>query len=1099
MLKAINSYIAFLLPPFLTNIYQIMKKNLSFFRGGFLLLCLGLLYAFGATAQTKVTGKVVASDDQLPIVGATIKLKNAAGGTTTDANGAFSISVKPTDVLVVSFIGFTSKEVPVGNQTNLSIILQAENNSLSDVVVTGYSSQRKKDLTGAVAVVDMGLLKAQPAASAVEALQGKATGVQIINDGAPGSTPQIRIRGISTINNNEPLYVIDGVPFEGKLSWLNQNDIESLQVLKDASSASIYGSRANNGVVIITTKKGISGAPKISIDSYYGIQTPRKNSFPEMMNPQQYAQYVFDSYKNAGKTVAAGRNYGSGTTPTLPEYLVAGSALGQDITAADADPSKYNYSRDPSLFYQITRANKAGTNWFDEITSSAPVQNYQLSATGGSENATYAVSAGYLNQQGTIEHTGFKRYNFRSNTTVSAFNKHVRFGENAQYSYSEGYGFGVNPNTPGSYQDQGSALGWAYRIPTIIPVYDINGNFAGSRGSQLGNAENPLAVLYRAKDNVNKNNFFFGNIFAEGDILKGLVLKTNFGLRYENYNGLSMRYPNLEFSEGNNSNNLSEYQGYNTEWTWTNTLNYGATFNEKHRLNVLLGTEAIRSRSRQLNGARNDFFLLGDPNYYYLNTGSSNISNSSTGAIGSLFSLFAKVDYSFNDRYLASFTVRRDGSSNFGPANKYGFYPAGSVAWRLSEEEFLKDSKWVSDLKLRVGYGQTGNQRIPPYQYINRYQSSITNAAYAVGGGNTLTTGVWQNAYQNADVKWESLKALNVGLDFTLFDGRIDGSVDWYNKKTSDMLYNLPLPSSVVGGGSAPFVNIGDMSNKGVEVNVAYHYGRQADAPFKFDVGLNFSRNKNNIDRLAPGIFNQVYGNYRSLQTSVLQQDSPFGSFYGYKTNGIYQSTADIQSSPSYTGARVGGLKYMDVNGDGVIDPKDRTIIGDPNPDFTYGVNLNASYKNFDVAAFFYGVQGNDIFQATRYFTDFPSFDGAKSTRLLNAWSPSNPTSTIPSAYAGASDVEFASSSYYIQNGSFLRLKNLQIGYSIPTAKVFGPKAGISRFRVYVAASNLFTITKYTGLDPEVSQITDTFSAPGVDQGVYPSPRQFLFGINVGF
>lgn len=459
-------------------------------------MCLGMLFALGAMAQSKITGKVVASDDKLPVIGATIKIKNAAGGTTTDANGTFSLNVKPTDILVISFVGYGNKEVAVGKQTNITIILQAENNNLTDVIVTGYSSQRKKDLTGAVAVVNMELLKAQPAASAVEALQGKATGVQIINDGAPGSTPQIRIRGISTINNNEPLYVIDGVPFEGKLSWLNQNDIESLQVLKDASSASIYGSRANNGVVIITTKKGIVGAPKITLDSYYGTQVPRKNSFPEMMNPQQYAQYIFDGYANAGLPVAAGKNYGSGSTPVLPEYLVAGLSLGQDVTAADADPSKYNYSRDPDLFYQITKANKAGTNWFDEITEVAPVQNYQLSATGGGENATYTFSGGYLDQKGTIKYTGFKRFNFRSNTNISAFNKRVRFGENAQYSYSEGFGLGVNPNVSGDYQDQGSALGWAYRIPTIIPVYDIAGNFAGSRGSQLGNAENPVAFLY---------------------------------------------------------------------------------------------------------------------------------------------------------------------------------------------------------------------------------------------------------------------------------------------------------------------------------------------------------------------------------------------------------------------------------------------------------------------------------------------------------------------------------------------------------------------------------------------------------------------------
>lgn len=1089
-----------------------MQRNLPLFKRVLLLLCLGLSFAIGAMAQSKITGKVIGSDDKLPVIGASIKIKNAPGGTTTDGNGAFALLVKPTDVLVVSFVGYGTKEIPVGKQTNISVILLADNNNLTEVIVTGYSSQRKKDLTGSVAVVNMGLLKAQPAASAVEALQGKATGVQIINDGAPGSTPQIRIRGISTINNNEPLYVIDGVPFEGKLSWLNQNDIESLQVLKDASSASIYGSRANNGVVIITTKKGVAGAPKITLDSYYGTQVPRKSSFPKMMNPQQYAQYVFDGYTNAGKTIAAGTNYGSGSVPTLPDYLLAGLKTGQDITAADYDPSKYNYSRDPALFYQITKANKQGTNWFDEITDVAPVQNYQLSATGGGENATYTFSGGYLDQKGTVKYTGFKRYNFRSNTNISAFNKRVRFGENAQYSYSEGYGLGVNPNTSGDYQDQGSAISWAYRIPTIIPVYDINGNFAGSRGSQLGNAENPLAFLYRAKDNKNKSNFFFGNVYAEGDILPGLVLKTNFGLRYENFNGVSMRYPNLEFSEGNNSNSLSEYMGYTTEWTWSNTLNYSKVFNEKHRLNVLLGTEAIKSKSRQLNAGRNDFFLLGNQDYYYLNTGSSNISNSSYGALGSLFSLFGKVDYSYNDRYLFSATIRRDGSSNFGANNKYGYFPAASAAWRVSEEDFLKSVKWISDFKFRVGYGETGNQRIPSNQYLNRFQSSISSAAYATGGGNSLTTGVWQNAYQNPDIKWESVKSLNVGLDFTLFDGAFDGSADWYNKKTTDMLYNLPQPSSVVGMGSSPYVNIGDMSNKGVEFNVAYHYGKKSDSPFKFDIGLNFSKNDNKIVKLAPGIFNQIYGNYRSLQTSVLQEGAPFGSFYGYQTAGIYQSAADIANNPSYVGARVGGLRYADINGDGVIDAKDRTIIGNPNPDFTYGINLNASYKNWDIATFFYGVQGNDLFEATRYFTDFPSFDGAKSTRLLDAWSPTNTSSQIPSAYTGASDLEYASSSYYVQKGSFFRMKNIQIGYSIPTAKAFGPKSGISRMRVYVSATNLFTITKYTGLDPEVSQTrdasasvggagapADTFSALGVDKGIYPSPRQFLIGINVGF
>jgi TonB-linked SusC/RagA family outer membrane protein len=1075
-----------------------MQRNLPFVKRTGILLLMILYLSTGASAQTKISGKVTASDDNMPVPGASVKIKNAPGGTLTNENGVFALNANPTDILVVSYVGYATKEVPVNGQSTINIVLQANKNDLTEVVVTGYTTQRKKDLTGAVSIVDVVQLKAQPAASAVEALQGKAPGVQIVNDGAPGSTPQIRVRGFSTINNNDPLYVIDGVPYEGKLSWFNQNDIESLQVLKDASSASIYGARANNGVVIITTKRGSEGPPKIAVDAYAGIQTPRKSSFPDMMNPQQYAEYLFTGYRNAGLPVSTGTNYGTGSTPVLPDYLVAGPKTGQDVTPADADPSRYNYSRDPATFYQITRANKQGTNWFDAMTESSAIQNYQLSATGGGENALYTFSGGYLNQKGTLKYTGFTRYNFRSNTQISAFNKKVRFGENAQYSYSEGYGLGVNPNVPGEYQDQGSAIGWAYRIPTIIPVYDIMGNFAGSRGSQLGNAENPVAFLYRGKDNKNKSNFFFGNAFAEADIIDGLIARTNFGLRYENYNGMTLVYPNLEFSEGSNTNSLSENEGYNTEWTWTNTLTYKKIFN-KHSVSLLAGSEAIRSRTRQLTAGRNSFFILGNQDYYYLDSGSSNISNSSIGSVGSLYSLFGRADYAFNDRYLASFTLRRDGSSNFGPQNKYGYFPAASIAWRMSEESFLKNLKWITDLKLRAGYGETGNQRIPGFQYLNRFQSSIINSSYAIGGGNSMTTGVRQNAYTNPDVKWESLSSINIGADFTLFDGIFDGSFDWYHRKTTDMLYPVPLPSTAVGLGSSPYVNVGDMSNKGVEVSLGYHYGRKSSAPLKFDAAVNFSRNVNEITKLAPTVSQQPYGSFRSLQTSILKTGAPFGSFYGYKVQGIYQNQAEITNSASYTLARVGGFRYEDVNGDGVISPADRTIIGNPNPDFLYSLSLNISYKRFDIAAFFNGVQGNDLYEATRYFTDFPTFDGARSTRLLNAWSPSNPGSLIPSPYVGVSDLEYASSSYYVQNGSFFRMKNLQVGYTIPATKIFGTNTGFSRLRVYASATNIFTITKYTGLDPEVSQETETFSAPGVDRGIYPSPRQFLLGINVGF
>jgi TonB-linked SusC/RagA family outer membrane protein len=1073
-----------------------MQRNLLLLKRIGILLLMSLCLAINVQAQTKITGKVIAGDDKTPVIGASIKIKNAPGGTTTDANGQFALNITPNTVLVISFIGYTNKEVIVGTQTNLNVTLDPVKNDLSEVVVTGYSSQRKKDLTGAVTVVNIAQLKSQPAASAIESLQGKAAGVAIVSDGAPGSTPQIRVRGTTTINNNDPLYVIDGVPYEGKLSWLSQNDIESMQVLKDASSSSIYGARANNGVVIITTKRGAIGAPKITLDSYYGIATPRKNAFPKMMSPQQYAEYLFTSYRNAGLPPLTGTNYGNGTSPTLPEYLLAGTATGQNITAADADPSRYNLTRDRTTSYQITRANQQGTNWFEEITESAPSQSHQISASGGGENAIYTFGGGYLNQQGTIKNTGFTRYNFRSNTQFTALDKKLRFGENAQYSYSEGFGFGVNPNVSGEYQDEGSAVSWAYRIPTIIPVYDIMGNFAGSQGSNLGNAENPVATLFRAKDNKNRSNFFFGNVFGEYDIIPGLTARTSFGLRYENYNGVSMRYPNPEFSEGTPASNLAEYQGYTTEWTWTNTLNYKKVFG-KHNLAVLLGTEAIKSRNRQLDAGRNDFFLLGNLDYYYLNAGASNISNASVGSIGSLYSLFAKADYSFNDRYLFSATIRRDGSSNFGPDNKFGYFPAVSGAWRISEEDFMKDNKVFSDLKFRVGYGQTGNQRIPSFNYIDRFQSAINSGGYPMGGANLVSSGVSQIQYGNPGIKWESLSSLNIGLDFTVKGGMFDGSIDWYNKKTTDMLYPVPLPATAVGVGASPFVNAGDMSNKGIEVNLGYHVNRNNDNPFKFDAGINFSRNVNKVIKLADGISQQPYGTVRSLTTSILRPGEAFGSFFGYKVAGIYQNAGDITNSPGYTGARVGGFKYQDIDGDGVITPADRTIIGDPNPDFLYSLSLNVAYKKWDVAMFFNGVQGNDLYEATRYYTDFPTFPGAKSTRLLDAWSPTNTGSMIPSPYVGVSDLEYASSSYYVQNGSFFRMKNLQVGYTFPLKP--DSKLGVSKIRIYASATNIFTITKYTGLDPEVSQESDTFSVPGLDRGIYPSPRQYLLGLSFGF
>ncbi|MFT4203070.1 MAG: TonB-dependent receptor [Chitinophagaceae bacterium] len=1077
-----------------------------------------MLFTTAAHAQKVVIGKVSDSTSNQPLSGISVHIRGDSTVAVTDDNGAFSLNV-PNNATELDFSGggYYAKTVAISGRSDIgTVLLHEQVTQLEQVVVVGYGTQKKKDVTGAVSVVNMGDVKAQPAASPVEALQGKALGVQIINDGSPGATPQIRIRGNSTINNNDPLYIIDGMPFTGNLSWLNSNDIESMQVLKDASAASIYGSRANNGVVIVTTKKGRkNGEPKVSLDMYYGTQRPNKGSFPQFMTPMQYAEYQYAAWNNANVTNdpqktpgldgTTGSNYGSDpNNPTLPEYLLAGSVTGQKITADDADPSKYRYTQDASTFYQITKANQSGTDWFDAITHAAPIQNYQLGILGGGENSSYAVGGGYLKQDGIIKYTGFKRYNLRANTSFTVLNGRLNLGENFQYSYDEGYGFATNVNVPGQYIGEGSPIGWAYRIQTIIPVYDIMGNFAGTKGDKLGNAENPLAVLYRAKDNKSSNSRFFGNAFADLTIIDGLNLRTSYGVGYNNYRWKTIGYPNPEFSEGNYTNNpLTEGAGYTFDGTWTNTATFKHRFNNRHDLTVMVGSEAVKHNEHTLTGTGNGFFVFGDLNYYYLAAATTNKSPNSYGGNSRLFSLFGRVDYAFMDKYLLSATIRRDGSSVFGPLHKYGNFPAASIAWRVSKEKFMQSIRWIDDLKLRAGYGETGNQSIPAFQYLRLYQSTITQSSYPING-TALSSGVWTNSYDNPDIKWEALKSWNVGLDFTLFGNVLDGTFDVYNKKTSDMLYPVPLPSQAVGGGGSPWVNVGTMSNNGFEVALTYHYlgSYVTKDAFKFDLGVSLSRNVNKVVELAPTVSNQIMYSVRSLSPSILMPGQPMGAFYGYKVTGIYQSQEDIDASPHYDGARVGGLKYADVSGadgtpDGVVDANDRTIIGNPYPKFIYSINFNASYKNFDVLMFFNGSYKNQIFDATRYYTDFNAFDGAISTRLLDAWSTTNTGSSVPSPYKNPSSYELASNSYYVQDGSYLRMKNIQIGYT------FSSKNQISKyirsFRVYLGATNLFTITNYSGLDPEVSSVQGTYTAPGVDLGVYPAARQYMFGVNVTF
>ena len=1061
-----------------------------------ILFCPGfVLQSFG---QTKAITGTVTDDKGVAVPNVSVIIKGSTTGASTNDQGKFSITAKPGDVLEVTSVGFKTATVTVGKQTDIHVEMQTDAASLTDVVVIGYGTMRKKDLTGAVAVVDMQELKSQPAASPVEALQGKAAGVQVVNDGSPGATPQIRIRGFSTINNNDPLYVVDGMPYEGKLSWLTTNDIESMQVLKDASAASIYGSRANNGVVIITTKKGKVGAPRVNLDMFYGSQNPNRGRFPKYLNPQQFAEFLFTSYKNAGLDPTKTDYYGTDpNNPTLPDYLLAGGTNGQKITDAMVNPDRYNYSTDQKTFYQITKANKTGTDWFREITRNAPSQNYQLTVSGGTDKSNYAVSGGYLNQDGIVKYTGFKRYTVRANTNFTVLGDRLQLGENMQYSRTQSLGFATNRNTAGDYIGEGSPIGWAYRVQTIIPVYDIMGNFAGSRGNLLGNAENPMAVLLRNKDNLNTSNQFFGSAFADLKILDGLNLKSTYGVRYETWNGVAVTYPNPERAEGSYDNHsFSENMGWRSEWTWSNTLTYKKRFNEKHDLSVMVGTEAIKASGRILRGSANGYYLMGDMNYYYMNTATSSpVAANDLIQPNTLFSVFGRVDYGFLDKYLISGTLRRDGSSRFGPSNKYGNFPAASLAWRVSREEFMKGATWINDLKLRAGYGVTGNQRITDFQFLKLLQASINNASYPIGGSG-LSSGVWISNYDNTDIKWEQAQSINLGLDFTLLDNKIDGSVDVYNKNTKDLLYVLNLPAQAVGGGTSPFVNLGNMRNKGFEIVLNYHYNN-VSAPFHFDAGINFSRNVNELTKLKEGVQRTFLLSNRSVQPSVIQAGLPFGAFYGYKVVGIFNSAEQIAGAATQTGAHLGGFQFADIDGNGSIDDKDRTFIGSPHPDFIYGINLNADYHNFDISMFFNGSQGNKIFDMTRLYTDLSLFDGAVSERMLNAWSPQNTGSDIPTPYRSRPAIEMLSSSYFVQDGSYMKLKLLQIGYNFkPTGRL---QERIRNLRVYVSGTNLFTLTKYDGLDPEVTADPGTWAAPGVDLGVYPMSRQYTIGLNATF
>ena len=1057
--------------------------------------CLLLFATTIVSAQSRtVTGKVT-DESKVPVTGATVSIRGSNVATQTDLEGNFSIAVPGTNsVLVVTSVGFETKEIPVGSQLNLSVTLSMSTSRLDEVVITGYTAQKKKDITGAVSVVDVENMRQLPTGTPEKALQGQASGVTIVSSGQPGGGSNIRIRGITSIGSTDPLVVIDGTP--GSMHDLNMYDIESIQVLKDAGAAAIYGVRGSNGVVVITTKKGKAGKVRVTYDGYVGTQRPLKDGF-NIANTQETANAVQQSYINSGLT-PANKQYLDGPTPVIPDYIFPTAGMEGD---PNTDPSTYQLYDN-----QITRANKQGTDWFHEIFKPAMIHSHNVSASAANNRSSFYFSLGYFDQEGTLIETYLKRYSARINTQFNLLDK-LRIGENAYVFYRQNPGF--------TNQNEGNAISMSYRQNPIIPVYDIMGNFAGTGSQNLGNAQNPVAIMRRTHNNKGNAWVINGNVFAELDFLRHFTARTSFGGTVDNYYYNSFSFTAYENAENNrNPNAFTENSGFNSSWTWTNTVTYSNIFG-RHNVKVLAGSEAIQTYGRAINGTRSGYFvtdptnLTVDPNLWTLNFGPPN--GQTTGNINgtpyqtALYSLFGRFDYNFDDKYLLSGTLRRDGSSVFSEDNRFGVFPSITGGWRISGESFMQSVSWINDLKIRGGWGKLGSisniNSTNPYSLFNQ---SAANSYYDIAGANTSSTlGIYASQIGNAETTWEEDIITNIGLDATILSNRLDFSIEWYKKSISGLLFRPLSDVTVVGGATPAFVNAGNIENTGIDAMLTYHGTIKKD--FNIDVTLTFTSYTNKVISLPAGI--KYYdrgssGSGRIGALSRLQPGQALGAFFGYEVVGLFQSDEDVSKSPQQEAAAPGRLKFRDVTGDNKITVDDRTFFGNPNPDFTTGLNINASYKNFDFSTFFYAAVGADVINYVRYWTDFPQvFDGAVSKdAVYNSWTPDRPNAKVPRLERSANfSTTTQFNSYYMESGSFLRCKSIILGYSLPARWI--SNLSISRVRFYIQAANLFTITRYTGLDPELtgSDLGDN-SNFGIDFGNYPAnEKSFLFGVNLSF
>jgi TonB-linked SusC/RagA family outer membrane protein len=1031
------------------------------------MLSMALSVGFVLAQERTITG-TVSTESEGPVPGVNVLIQGTMTGAITDMDGKYTITVPgPNTVLVFSYVGYVTEAITVGTQSVIDVVLVPDIVALQEVVVTGYTTQRKRDITGAIGVVQADKLTAIPAGNVSNQLQGRSSGVTVTGSGQPGTTSKVRIRGFGSFQNNDPLYIVDGVPTQD-ISSLNPNDVESLTVLKDAGAASVYGSRASNGVIVVTTKKGSKGI-KVTYDMYIGTQRPGEGPTPDLCNTQDYADLQWLVYHNDG-TVEVHPIYGSSTNPnpTLPSWA-------------------------------------ANTDWYDAYTDPAMIQNHDLTLSGGTDKARYFAGLGYFKQEGIVIHTYAERYSGRFNSEWTFLNDRLKVGENLTIAFRSNVG--VSNLGEGSPIQMGS-----YRAQPIVPVKWTGPDFvglshtftAGDWGGtgiapRLGNNSNVVADLTRDKDDKYHNIRLLGSGYIDITILKGLTFRSTLGGTWYDSHEMDYSFATYENSENALTPNLRERAEWDSDWVWTNTLNLNRSFGQ-HSINAVAGYEAIKyGIGRRLEAQRAGYFS-NDVDFRTLTNGQTiTAATSDYWTPTTLVSMFAKADYSFMDKYLLSATIRRDGSSRFGPDTRYGVFPSFSAAWRIGNEAFLDGLPWITELKIRGSYGTMGNQlAVDPRNQFYLYGGDAGTSFYDLNGtGTSSLQGFRPTRIGNPDAKWETNITTNIGFEAELWNSKFGIVFDWYSKNTEDLLYNPELPGTA-GAAEQPFINIASMKNHGIDMEVSY---KNNWGDLGFNGSIVFTSYNNEITKIAEGFDFFDYGDSRIGAFSRNEVGHAMSAFYGYQVQGLFQSDAEINGAAVQDGAEPGFFRFANIDdSNNEIDPEDRTFIGNPNPKFTYGLNLGVTWKNFDLSTFIYGSYGNDIFNWNLWWIDFwPSFQGQKSKALLNdSWTTERTGASVPKASNTSNfSTNTQSCSYYIEDGSFLRMKNLELGYTIPESTM--SKLHLKSLRLYVQGVNLFTLTKYSGLDPELGSQYDESNDRifGVDYGNYPSVRQFIFGLNL--